>query len=103
MVIQNFIRKKIDNFLKNNYSLNNVKYDINVTKKEFEGDYTVVLFPLIPLLKRKPIEISEEIIEFLNSKSEELENELNLIYPIFLSIIVLAEIDLSGIEPLINL
>ena len=34
MVIQNFIRKKIDNFLINNYSLNNVKYDINVTKSD---------------------------------------------------------------------
>lgn len=40
MVIQNFIRKKIDSFLKKNYSINNVKYDVNVTKKEFEGDYT---------------------------------------------------------------
>ena len=78
MVIQNFIRKKIDNFLKNNYSLNNVKYDINVTKKEFEGDYTVVLFPLIPLLKRKPIEISEEIIEFLKS-DEYIVEKHNLI------------------------
>ena len=78
MVIQNFIRKKIDDFLKNNYSLNNVKYDINVTKKEFEGDYTVVLFPLIPLLKRKPIEISEEIIEFLKS-DEYIVEKHNLI------------------------
>ena len=78
MVIQNFIRKKIDDFLKNNYSLNNVKYDVNVTKKEFEGDYTVVLFPLIPLLKRKPIEISEEIIEFLKS-DEYIVEKHNLI------------------------
>tara|TARA_B100000242_G_scaffold293112_1_gene270238 strand:- start:325 stop:2073 length:1749 start_codon:yes stop_codon:yes gene_type:complete len=78
MVIQNFIRKKIDDFLKNNYSLNNVKYDVNVTKKEFEGDYTVVLFPLIPLLKRKPIEISDEIIEFLKS-DENIVEKHNLI------------------------
>ena len=78
MVIQNFIRKKIDSFLKKNYSINNVKYDVNVTKKEFEGDYTVVLFPLIPLLKRKPIEISEEIIEFLKS-DENIVEKHNLI------------------------
>ena len=78
MVIQNFIRKKIDSFLKNNYSINNVKYDVNVTKKEFEGDYTVVLFPLIPLLNRKPIEISEEIIEFLKS-DENIVEKHNLI------------------------
>ena len=78
MEIQNFIRKKIDDFLKNNYSLNNVKYDVNVTKKEFEGDYTVVLFPLIPLLKRKPIEISDEIIEFLKS-DENIVEKHNLI------------------------
>tara|TARA_A100001011_G_C14321965_1_gene851202 strand:+ start:3870 stop:5618 length:1749 start_codon:yes stop_codon:yes gene_type:complete len=78
MVIQNFIRKKIDTFLKNNYSLNNVKYDINLTKKGFEGDYTIVLFPLIPLLKRKPIEISEEIIEYLKS-DENIVEKHNLI------------------------
>ena len=34
-----------------------------------------VLFPLIPLLKRKPIEISEEIIEFL--KSDEYYDEIS--------------------------
>ena len=78
MVIENFIRKKIDTFLKNNYSLNNVKYDINLTKKEFEGDYTIVLFTLIPLLKRNPVEISKEIIEFLKS-NENIVEKHNLI------------------------
>jgi arginyl-tRNA synthetase len=78
MVIQNFIRKKIDSFLKNTYSLDGVNYDINLTKKEFEGDYTIVLFPLIPLLKIKPIEISEEIIEFLKS-DENIVEKHNLI------------------------
>lgn len=78
MVIENFIRKKIDTFLKKNYSLDNVKFDINLTKKEFEGDYTIVLFPLIPLLKRNPIQISEEIIEFLKS-DENIVEKHNLI------------------------
>ena len=78
MVIQNFIRKKIDTFLKNTYSLDSVNYDINLTKKEFEGDYTIVLFPLIRLLKIKPIEISEEIIEFLKS-DENIVEKHNLI------------------------
>ena len=78
MVIENFIRKKIDTFLKNNYSLNNVKYDINLTKKEFEGDYTIVLFTLIPLLKRNLVEISKEIIEFLKS-NENIVEKHNLI------------------------
>ena len=78
MVIQNFIRKKIDTFLKNTYSLDSVNYDINLTKKEFEGDYTIVLFPLIPLLKIKPIEISDEIIEFLKS-DENIVEKHNLI------------------------
>ena len=78
MVIQSFIRKKIDTFLKNTYSLESVNYDINLTKKEFEGDYTIVLFPLIPLLKIKPIEISEEIIECLKS-DENIVAKHNLI------------------------
>lgn len=38
---------------------------INETKPEFEGDYTVVLFPFLKLLKEKPNEIGEKIGQYL--------------------------------------
>lgn len=34
---------------------------LNVTRSEFEGDYTLVLFPLVPKVKRKPDEIGNTI------------------------------------------
>lgn len=37
------------------------KLIINETKKEFEGDYTLVIFPLVKQLKKKPEELGDEI------------------------------------------
>ena len=39
-------------FLKN-YSISDFNFEIIKTKKEFDGFYTVVLFPLIPRIKKK--------------------------------------------------
>ncbi len=38
---------------------------MNVTRKEFEGDYTVVTFPFTRIAKKKPGEIAEELGGFL--------------------------------------
>ncbi len=38
---------------------------MNVTRKEFEGDYTVVTFPFTRIAKKKPGEIAEELGDFL--------------------------------------
>ncbi|MFO7656707.1 MAG: arginine--tRNA ligase [Bacteroidales bacterium] len=42
------------------------------TKKEFEGDVTLVVFPLLKLSKKKPEETGEEIGAFLKSNLEEV-------------------------------
>ncbi len=38
---------------------------MNVTRKEFEGDYTVVTFPFTRIAKKKPGEIAEELGDYL--------------------------------------
>ena len=38
---------------------------ITPTRKEFEGDFTVVTFPLTKIAKKKPDQIGEEIGRFL--------------------------------------
>lgn len=38
---------------------------MNVTRKEFEGDYTVVTFPFTRLAKKKPDEIAQELGEYM--------------------------------------
>lgn len=42
---------------------------INQTKPEFKGDYTVVLFPFLKLLKQKPDAIGKQVGDFLLKKT----------------------------------
>ena len=41
--------------------------EIQQTRKEFEGDYTLVLFPLLKHIKAKPQEIGEKLGDYLSS------------------------------------
>jgi arginyl-tRNA synthetase len=43
---------------------------INVTKKSFDGDYTVVIFPFVKTLRKKPLDIGSEIGEWLKANTE---------------------------------
>ncbi|MCH5718662.1 hypothetical protein [Niabella hibiscisoli] len=52
---------------------------INITKPEFEGDYTLVLFSFIKLLKKKPEEIGDEIGQHLVDNHPQLITSFNVI------------------------
>lgn len=56
--------------IENLYQINVEQVEIQSTRKEFEGDYTLVVFPLIKALKKKPEDIGQEIGEFLMSKNQ---------------------------------
>ena len=43
------------------------KIQLQKTRKEFEGDYTVVVFPFLALSKKRPEETAQEIGEFLKN------------------------------------
>src|ERR1700742_3249138 len=43
---------------------------VNETKPEFTGDYTIVLFPFLKLLKQKPDTIGRQLGDFLVEKTE---------------------------------
>ena len=49
------------------------KIQIVTTKKEFEGDITLVLFPLLSLLKKSPSELGKEIGNEL-MKNDEIDS-----------------------------
>jgi arginyl-tRNA synthetase len=42
---------------------------VNLTKPEFKGDYTIVLFPFVKLLKQKPEQLGKEIGNYLTEKN----------------------------------
>ncbi|HFA51420.1 MAG TPA: arginine--tRNA ligase [Bacteroidetes bacterium] len=46
---------------------------MNITRKEFEGDYTVVTFPFTKIAKKKPDEIATELGHFMVSNVAEIE------------------------------
>lgn len=48
-------------------------FSINETRKEFEGDYTVVFFPLVKVLRKSPVEIGSTLSQWLVENSEIVE------------------------------
>ena len=49
------------------YGLTMENVEIQQTRKEFEGDYTLVLFPLLKHIKANPQEIGEKLGDYLSS------------------------------------
>lgn len=45
---------------------------VQATRKEFEGDYTVVVFPLVKLAGKKPDEVAQDLGQYLVERVEEL-------------------------------
>lgn len=52
---------------------------INITKPEFEGDYTLVLFSFVKQLKKSPEALGNEIGEYLVKNNAELFSAFNVI------------------------
>ena len=74
MKIENILRKNIEEYLLDQYSISSLIFDISRTKKDFVGHLTVVLFPLIPIIKKSPNDIAVEIVNYVNSKSEIIQD-----------------------------
>lgn len=55
------LQKEIQKSLLNLYQLQDVELELQKTKPDFEGDFTVVTFPLVKLLKKSPDGIATEL------------------------------------------
>lgn len=51
----------------------NLSIAIQPTREEFEGDFTIVVFPFVSYSKKKPEDTAKEIGEFLKSHVQEVE------------------------------
>ncbi|WP_314241685.1 arginine--tRNA ligase [Empedobacter tilapiae] len=65
MSLKQYITQNVLEAIQNVYQINPESVEIQFTRKEFEGDYTLVVFPLIRILKGKPEEIGAKIGENL--------------------------------------
>ena len=102
MSVENILKKKIGEYLSKNYSLSNTSIEILKTRKEFAGDYTIVLFPLIPIVKKKPAEFGDELGKFLKENQNYIEEYnvvqgfLNLIFSDSFLINLLESFDINS-------
>ena len=78
MNLHNLLKRKVSEFILKKYDLNFNELEVQMTKKDFSGDITIVVFPLVKTLRKSPSEIGNEIGEFLLKESEYVE-EFNLI------------------------
>ena len=78
MNLHSLLKEKVSEFISIKYNLNFSDLEIQSTKKDFEGDITVVIFPLIKLLRKPPLEIGSEVGNFLVKESKYVES-FNLI------------------------
>ncbi len=69
MYIQNIIRDNIQTALNEIFQFKSEGIELQQTKKEFEGDITLVVFPLVKELKSSPKEIAEKIGDYLVENS----------------------------------
>lgn len=73
MDIKQHIQNSISEILKNNYQIENLALEVQQNKTDFEGDFTVVIFPLVKLAKKSPDVLGNELGDELK-KQGAIEN-----------------------------
>ncbi|WP_276966246.1 arginine--tRNA ligase [Chryseobacterium sp.] len=74
MNIKDIIEKKLSEVILNVYQLKDIKLEVQENKTEFEGDFTIVTFPLVKQLKKNPESIGVELGEALTEQTELFES-----------------------------
>jgi len=100
MNLHNLLKRKVYEFILKKYDLNFNELDVQMTKKDFSGDITIVVFPLVKTLRKSPSEIGNEIGEFLLKESEYVE-EFNLIQG-FLNLVIKSQFYLEFLNQIFN-
>lgn len=72
MNIIQHIQSKISEIIPKLYDVEGVNLDVQKNKTEFEGDFTIVIFPLVKLAKKSPDAIGNEL-------GEAIKNEIDFI------------------------
>ncbi|MCX8534627.1 arginine--tRNA ligase [Chryseobacterium luquanense] len=70
MNIKDIIEQKLEEVILNVYQLKDIKLEIQENKTEFEGDFTIVTFPLVKQLKKNPESIGVELGDALTTQTE---------------------------------
>ena len=74
MNIKNILQQHIQKVLEKFFQIENMEVELQKTKADFEGDFTLVTFPLVKILKKSPEIIATEIGEKLVTEVDFIEN-----------------------------
>ncbi|RXM52602.1 MULTISPECIES: arginine--tRNA ligase [unclassified Chryseobacterium] len=74
MNIKDIIEQKLSEVILNVYQLKDIKLEVQENKTEFEGDFTIVTFPLVKQLKKNPESIGVELGEALTEQTDIFES-----------------------------
>ncbi|AZA52133.1 arginine--tRNA ligase [Chryseobacterium sp. G0201] len=74
MNIKDILEEKLSEIILNVYQLKDINLEVQENKTEFEGDFTIVTFPLVKQLKKNPESIGVELGEALTEQTELLES-----------------------------
>ena len=72
MLLQEILLENTKKAIAQHYGQQIENIEIQLTRKEFEGDYTMVLFPLLKLIKAKPEQIGEVLGAYLTEHVAEV-------------------------------
>jgi arginyl-tRNA synthetase len=72
MYIQNTLERAVINGIKSIYKIEIPKVEIQETSKDFEGDITVVVFPILKYVKGNPFEIATKLGNYLLENTKEI-------------------------------
>lgn len=86
MTLTQILTPKIQEAIQALFSVSLDKVEFQATRREFEGDITVVVFPLLKLVKGNPVEIGTKIGNYLVENVEEVE-KFNVVQG-FLNIVI---------------
>ncbi|MGX7668156.1 arginine--tRNA ligase [Flavobacterium pedocola] len=73
MTLQQILTEKIQKAVQDLFDVALDKVEFQATRRDFEGDVTVVIFPLLKLVKSNPVELGNKIGEYLVANVAEVE------------------------------
>ena len=63
------LSKELSKYFQNKYNISLNLFDFQLTRKEFDGDITLVVYPILKYIKLNPQVISKDIGEYLIESS----------------------------------
>lgn len=74
MNIKELIQHKISEIIQSSYQIEDITLEVQQNKTDFEGDFTIVTFPLVKILKKSPDLIASELGNDLINQSDFVES-----------------------------